>query len=117
MELEERSGALVITRLPVEQMGSLSMGLALTDQEGTVLRALLEVKKVQPRIKNLDLFPLQEGTVLRALLEGKKVQVLDSGLEYKDYRRCAPLDIYQKFMALERGLREMGICVVRDRHR
>ena len=90
MELEERSGALVITRQPVEQMGSLSMGLALTDQE---------------------------GTVLRALLEGKKVQVLDSGLEYKDYRRCAPLDIYQKFMALERGLREMGICVVRDRHR
>ena len=90
MELEERSGALVITRLPVEQMGSLSPGLALTDQE---------------------------GTVLRALLEGKKVQVLDSGLEYKDYRKGAPLDIYQKFMALERGLREMGICVVRDRHR
>lgn len=90
MELEERGGTLVITRLPVEQMGSLSLGLALTDQE---------------------------GTVLRALLEGKKVQVLDSGLEYKDYRRCAPLDIYQKFMALERGLREMGICVVRDRHR
>lgn len=90
MELEERGGTLVITRLPVEQMGALSLGLVLTDQE---------------------------GTVLRALLEGKKVQVLDSGLEYKDYRRCAPLDIYQKFMALERGLREMGICVVRDRHR
>ena len=90
MDLEERDGALVITRLPVEQMGALSLGLVLTDQE---------------------------GTVLRALLEGKKVQVLDSGLEYKDYRKGAPLDIYQKFMALERGLREMGICVVRDRHR
>ena len=90
MELEERGGTLVITRLPVEQMGALSLGLVLTDQE---------------------------GTVLRALLEGKKVQVLDSGLEYKDYRRCAALGIYQKFMALERGLREMGICVVRDRHR
>ena len=90
MELEERGGTLVITRLPVEQMGALSLGLVLTDQE---------------------------GTVLRALLEGKKVQVLDSGLEYKDYRKDAPLGIYQKFMALERGLREMGICVVRDRHR
>ena len=90
MELEEREDGLVIARLPVEQMGSLSLGLALTDEE---------------------------GAVLRALLEGKKVQVLESGLEYKDYRRCAPLGIYQKFMALERGLREMGICVVRDRHR
>ena len=90
MVLETRYGALVIARLPVEQMGSLSLGLALTDEE---------------------------GTVLRALLEGRKVQVLESGLEYKDYRRCAPLGIYQKFMALERGLREMGICVVRDRHR
>ena len=88
MELEEREDALVITRLPVEQMGSLALGLALT-----------------------------EGAVLRALLEGKKVRVLESGLEYKDYRRCAPLGIYQKFTALERGLREMGICVVRDRHR
>ena len=90
MVLETRDGALVIARLPVEQMGSLSLGLALTDEE---------------------------GTVLRALLEGRKVQVLESGLEYKDYRRCAPLGSYQKFMALERGLREMGICVVRDRHR
>ncbi len=90
MELEEREDALVITRLPVEQMGSLSLGLALTDGE---------------------------GAVLRALLEGRKVQVLESGLEYKDYRKSAPLGIYQKFTALERGLREMGICVVRDRHR
>lgn len=88
--METRDGALVIAWLPVEQMGSLSLGLALTDEE---------------------------GAVLRALLEGRKVQVLESGLEYKDYRRCAPLGIYQKFMALERGLREMGICVVRDRHR
>ena len=90
MELETRDGALVITRLPVEQMGALSLGLVLTDGE---------------------------GAVLRALLEGKKVQVLESGLEYKDSRKCAPLGIYQKFMALERGLREMGICVVRDRRR
>ena len=90
MELEEREDALVITRLPVEQMGALALGLAITDGE---------------------------GAVLRALLEGKKVRVLESGLEYKDYRRCAPLGIYQKFTALERGLREMGICVVRDRHR
>lgn len=90
MELEEREDALVITRLPVEQMGALSLGLALTDGE---------------------------GKVLRALLEGRKVCALESGLEYKDYCKSAPLGVYQKFTALERGLREMGICVVRDRHR
>lgn len=90
MELEVWEDGLTVTRLPVEQMGSLALGLALTDEE---------------------------GAVLRALLEGKRVRVLESGLEYKDYCKRAPMGVYQKFMALERGLREMGICVVRDRHR
>ena len=89
MELEERDGALVITRLPVEQMGALALGLALSDQE---------------------------ERVYRALLEGKKVKVLETGLEYKGYRKTAPLGVYQKFTSLERELREMGICVVRNRH-
>ncbi len=89
MELEERDGALVITRLPVEQMGALALGLALSDQE---------------------------ERVYRALLEGKKVKVLETGLEYKEYRKTAPLGVYQKFTSLERELREMGICVVRNRH-
>ena len=89
MELEERDGALVITRLPVEQMGALALGLALSDQE---------------------------ERVYRALLEGKKVKVLETGLEYKEYRKTAPLGVYQKFTSLERELREMGICVVMNRH-
>ena len=89
MDLEERDGALVITRLPVEQMGALALGLALSDQE---------------------------AQVLRALLEGRKVKVLETGLEYKEYRKTAPLGDYQKFTSLERELREMGVCVVRNRH-
>ena len=32
-------------------------------------------------------------------------------LEYRRYRRTAPLGIYQKCAGLERRLREMGICV------
>ena len=89
MDLEERDGALVITRLPVEQMGALALGLALSDQE---------------------------AQVLRALLEGRKVKVLETGLEYKEYRKTAPLGVYHKFTSLERELREMGVCVVRNRH-
>ena len=89
MDLEERDGALVITRLPVEQMGALALGLALSDQE---------------------------AQVLRALLEGRKVKVLETGLEYKEDRKTAPLGVYKKFTSLERELREMGVCVVRNRH-
>ena len=89
MDLEERDGALVITRLPVEQMGALALGLALSDQE---------------------------AQVLRALLEGRKVKVLETGLEYKEYRKTAPLGVYQNITSLERELREMGVCVVRNRH-
>ena len=89
MEMEERDGALVITGLPVEQMGVLALGLALTGEE---------------------------KRVLEALLSGRKVKVLETGLEYKNYRKTAPLGVYQKFTALERELREMGICVVRNRH-
>ena len=86
MTLEERGDALVITRLPLEQMGLLALGLALTGEERRVLEALL------------------------------KVRVLETGLEYKEYRKTAPLGVYRKFVALERELREMGVCVVRDRH-
>ena len=32
-------------------------------------------------------------------------------LEYRRYRRTAPLGIYQNCAGLERRLREMGICV------
>ena len=89
MTMEEREGALVVPRLPIEQMGLLTLGLALTGEE---------------------------RQVLEALLAGKKVKVLETGLEYKQYRKTAPLGVYQKFVSLERELREMGVCVVRDRH-
>ncbi len=89
MMLEERGGELVITHLPVEQMGILALGLALAPEE---------------------------KRVLEALLAGQKVRLLESGMEYKQYKRTAPMGVFQKFVALERELREMGICVIRDRH-
>ena len=82
MMLEERGGELVITHLPVEQMGILALGLALAPEE---------------------------KRVLEALLAGQKVRLLESGMEYKQYKRTAPMGVFQKFVALERELREMGI--------
>ncbi len=49
--------------------------------------------------------------VLAALLAGARVRVERDALEYRRYRRTAPLGIYQKCAGLERRLREMGICV------
>ena len=46
-----------------------------------------------------------------ALLAGARVRVERDALEYRRYRRTAPLGIYQKCAGLERRLREMGICV------
>ena len=53
----------------------------------------------------------QETEVLAALLAGARVRVGRDALEYRRYRRTAPLGIYQKCAGLERRLREMGICV------
>ena len=52
-----------------------------------------------------------ETEVLAALLAGARVRVERDALEYRRYRRTAPLGIYQKCAGLERRLREMGICV------
>lgn len=90
MKIEERGDELVIAELPVEQMGLLTLGLALT---------------------------AEEKRVLEALLSGRRVRMLESGLEYKRYKRTAPMGVFQKFVGLERELREMGICVIRDCHR
>ncbi len=89
MTLEERDNELIITHLPVEQMGILTLGVALCDEE---------------------------RRVLSALLAGRKVRALESGLEYKRYKKTAPMGVFQKFVGLERELREMGVCVIRDRH-
>ena len=83
----------------------------------TIRQQRTEMQMLSAQLNPHFLYNTLERIRLRALLEGKKVRVLESGLEYKDYRKSAPLGIYQKFSALERGLREMGICVVRDRHR
>ena len=45
------------------------------------------------------------------VLAGARVRVERDALEYRRYRRTAPLGIYQKCAGLERRLREMGICV------
>ena len=90
MRLERRGEELVITWLPVEQMGLLSLGAALGQEE---------------------------KTVLEALLRGERVILLREGLEYRQFKKTAPLGIYQKFVSMERELREMGVIVARDRHR
>lgn len=82
MTLERRGDALVITNLPLPDMALLSLALPLNPET---------------------------EQVLTALLRGERVFVLAGGLEYRQYRRTAPRGIYQKFTAMERRLREMGI--------
>ena len=84
MTLEWRGRTLVITWLPVASMGRLA---ACAPQTAA------------------------ETEVLAALLAGARVRVERDALEYRRYRRTAPLRIYQKCAGLERRLREMGICV------
>lgn len=84
MTLEWRGRTLVITWLPVASMGRLA---ACAPQTAA------------------------ETEVLAALLAGARVRVERDALEYRCYRRTAPLGIYQKCAGLERRLREMGICV------
>lgn len=55
-----------------------------------------------------------ETEVLAALLAGARVLVPREGLEYRQYRKSAPLGVYRRCMALERKLREMGVLVVRN---
>ena len=86
MTLEERDGVTVITGLPVEQMAFLALGLPL---DGEV------------------------AAVLRSLLAGARVELRVEALEYKRYKKTAPLGAYQKFMGMERQLREMGIVMLR----
>ena len=88
MTLERTENVLRITSLPVEQMAVLSLGLALLPEE---------------------------KEVLTALLEGKRVELLEEGLEYKAYRKSAPMGVYRKFVSLERELRELGVVVIRNR--
>lgn len=87
MTLEHMGERVRITHLPLEQMAVLTLGLGLLPEE---------------------------RTVLTALLEGRRVEVLESGLEYKQYRKSAPLGVYRKFVSLERELRELGVVVIRN---
>ena len=81
MTLEWRGRTLVITWLPVASMAACAPQTA------------------------------AETEVLAALLAGARVRVERDALEYRRYRRTAPLGIYQKCAGLERRLRERGICV------
>ncbi len=87
MRLEHQNGSLVITQLPIEQMAFLALGIPMDEEI---------------------------AAVLTALLAGKRVGMAVGGLEYKNYKKTAPLGIYQKFMGMERQLREMGIYVIRS---
>lgn len=87
MTLERMENGLRITSLPVEQMAVLTLGLALCSEE---------------------------KEVLTALLAGKRVELLEEGLEYKTYRKSAPMGVYRKFVSLERELRELGVVVIRN---
>ena len=82
MTLAERGETLVITALPLEDMALLAQGIPLTE----------------------DL-----SRVLTALMEGRRVAVTAEAMEYKRFRRTAPLGVYRKFVALERQLHEMGL--------
>lgn len=82
MTLQERGKALIITALPLEDMALLALGIPLTE----------------------DL-----GRVLTALMEGRRVAVTAGAMEYRRFRRTAPLGVYRKFVALERQLHEMGV--------
>ena len=88
MTAEWRGKSLWVTRLPVTAMGRLACCAPQTPQE-------IEV--------------------LAALLAGVRVYVLRDGLEYRQYRKSAPLGVYRRCVALERELREMGVIVVRNR--
>ena len=70
---------------------------------GTEVNEKLNTILINPR--------MQETEVLAALLAGARVRVERDALEYRRYRRTAPLGIYQNCAGLERRLREMGICV------
>ena len=84
MRLEWRGRTLVITWLPVGAMGRLAA-----------------LARASPG----------ETEVLAALLAGARVCLERKPLEYRLYRRTAPPSIYRRCLALERQLREMGICV------
>ena len=86
MTLEQRGERLVIPSLPIQDMALLSLGIPLDE-------------------------PARQ--VLGALLRGERVAVLAEAMEYRQYKRTAPMGIYQKFVGMERQMREMGIGVIR----
>lgn len=90
MSIEWRGRTLYITWLPVDSMGRLAV--------------------CAPQ-------SAAEREVLAALLAGARVRLGREALEYRRCRRTAPPGIYQKFIAMERQLREMGICVTRSGNR
>ena len=59
----------------------------------------------------------EEKLVLAALLAGARVRLGRDALEYRRFRRTAPLGIYKTCLALERRLREMGIVAAGTGHR
>lgn len=90
MQVVVRGDSLLITQLPLEDMALLAAAIPL----GQTRRQ-----------------------VLTALLEGRRVGLLEGAAEYKRYRRTAPLEVYRRFTAMERQLRELGLVRVREEER
>lgn len=86
MRLKRQEDGLHITDLPLEDMALLTLAAPLNDG----VRA-----------------------VLKELLSGGRVVVAAQAMEYRRYRKTAPMGIYRTFTAMERMLREMGIIVTR----
>lgn len=83
MTLEERpGGALLIRALRVEELALLSLCLPLT-----------------PDLRR----------VMDALLAGRRVAMTSDAPEHHRYRRTAPRAVYQRFVAMERAVRDMGV--------
>ena len=80
-------------------------------QQPQTQRPMRNLTRRGPRPRRKGGGPALAGDLLAALLAGARVRVERDALEYRRYRRTAPLGIYQKCAGLERRLREMGICV------
>ena len=110
MTLEWRGRTLVITWLPVATADTLAVGekCPTTARSTAPYSACSSSESISGKVKRTRGGRIE---VLAALLAGARVRVGREALEYRRYRRTAPLGIYQKCAGLERRLREMGICV------
>lgn len=54
----------------------------------------------------------EERFILTSLLRGKKIYVLESGLEYRKYKKTAPKQLYDKYIEYERQIKNYGVKMI-----